>query len=84
MLEGLELTEVLLRDAARRAAGSVSVVNADLAERLGRLGGRLGVARAAQLSTLADRLRGELRLNVNKTLLAETLLAAVAGGPVPI
>jgi len=83
MLEGLDLTETLLRDAARRAAGTPSVINADVAERLARLGGRLGVARAAELSTLADRLRGELRLNVNKTLLAETLLAAVAGGPVP-
>lgn len=83
MLEGLELTEALLRDAARRAAGSPSVLNADLAERLSRLGRTLGLARAAALSTLTDRLRGELRLNVNKALLAETLLAAVAGGPVP-
>jgi hypothetical protein len=32
---------------------------------------------------LADRLRGDLRLNLNKSLLAETILAAVAGGPIP-
>jgi hypothetical protein len=51
--------------------------------RIGRLGQALGASRAAELLALADRLRGDLRLNVNKTLLTETLLAAVAGGPVP-
>ncbi|HEX4823382.1 MAG TPA: DNA polymerase III subunit delta' [Candidatus Polarisedimenticolaceae bacterium] len=83
MLEGLELVEALLRDAARLASGSRSVLHTDVASRLARLGGTLGFARAAELSTLADRLRSDLRFNVNKTLLAETLLAAVAGGPVP-
>jgi DNA polymerase-3 subunit delta' len=82
LLEGLELLITLLRDAARAAAGG-DILHADRAERIAALGRSLGAARAAELAGLADRLRGDLRLNVNKTLLAETLWAAVAGGPVP-
>lgn len=83
-LEGLELTTALLRDAARSASGHGGVLHADVAERIAGLGRALGALRAAELAGLADRLRGDLRLNVNRTLLAETLLAAVAGGPVPL
>ena len=83
MLEGLDLVVALLRDAARAASGDANILHADVASRVGRLGQNLGAPRAAELLALADRLRGDLRLNVNKTLLTETLLAAVAGGPVP-
>jgi DNA polymerase-3 subunit delta' len=81
--EGLELATSLLRDAARTAAGLRSILNADVAPRVARLGRALGADRAGELAELADRLRGDLRLNVNRTLLAESFLAAVAGGPSP-
>jgi DNA polymerase-3 subunit delta' len=83
MLEGLELVTALLRDAARSATGRGAILHADLAPRIEGLGRALGAARAAELVGLSDRLRGDLRLNVNKTLLAETLLAAVAGARFP-
>lgn len=83
LLLGLDLTAALLRDAARLACGSTGILHADLAPRIERLASHLGAERSAELGALTDRLRGELRLNVNKTLLAETLLAAVSGGPIP-
>ena len=81
----LELLAGLLRDAARAASGDGSevLVHADLADRLARLGGTLGSERAAELVASVDRLRDQLRFNLNRTLVAESLLAAVAGGPVP-
>lgn len=83
LFESFDLLAALLRDAARSASGRPSILHTDVAPRLAALGGALGAARAAELVGLSDRLRGDLRLNVNKTLLAETLFAAVAGGPVP-
>jgi len=83
MLESFDLLAALLRDAARSAAGQSSILHADVAPRIDALGRALGARRAAVLVGLIDRLRNDLRLNVNKTLLAETLFAAVAGGPVP-
>lgn len=83
LLEGLDLAAALFRDAARIASGSPAILHADLAPRIEKLGRRVGALRAAELAALTDRLRGELRLNVNKTLLVETLLAAVSGGPIP-
>lgn len=83
LLLGLDLTQAILRDAARIASGSPGILHADLAARIERLGRRLGAERAAEVAALCDRLRGELRLNVNKALLVETLLAAVSGGPLP-
>jgi DNA polymerase-3 subunit delta' len=83
LLEGLDLVQSLLRDAARVASGSAALLNADLAPRVGALGRLLGAHRATDIVTLTDRLRGDLRLNLNKTLVAETLLASVAGGPIP-
>jgi DNA polymerase-3 subunit delta' len=82
-LEGLEMMTALLRDAARSAAGADAILHADVAPRVRRVGRALGLTRAGELAVLSDRMRGELRLTVNKTLLTETLLAAVAGGPVP-
>lgn len=83
LLEGIDLVQALLRDAARVSSGRAALLNADLAPRIEKLGELLGAPRAAEIVALADRLRGELRLNLNKTLLAETVLAAVAGGPIP-
>ena len=36
-----------------------------------------------ELIRAAERLRGHLRFNVNRTILAETLLTALAGAPIP-
>ncbi len=83
LLEGLELATALLRDAARTASGGRSILHFDLAPRIARLGRTLGAGRAADVVALADRLRGELRLNLNRALVCEALLAAVAGAPLP-
>ena len=82
LLEGLELVAALLSDAARHAAGRGELLHADAEARIAALGRALGASRAAALVGLTDRLRGDLRLNVNKALLLETILAAVAGGPI--
>jgi len=83
--EGLDLLVALLRDAARASSGSPreALIHADAADRLTELGNRLGPARAAMLVEAVERLRGQLRFNLNRTLVAESLLAAVAGGPLP-
>jgi DNA polymerase-3 subunit delta' len=81
LLEGLDLVMALLRDAARAASGGGAILHADLAPRVLRLGRALGAHRATEIVALADLLRGDLRLNINKALLCETLLAAVAGAP---
>lgn len=81
LLEGLDLVMALLRDAARAASGRGAILHADVAPRIEALGAALGAERAFELVALVDRLRGDLRLNVNKTLVVETILAAVAGGP---
>lgn len=81
LVTGLELLQSLLRDSARSAAaagGDPGLVHLDLAQRLSALGQRLGAARAAELVSAVDRARGDLRVNVNRTLLAESLLADVA------
>ena len=81
----LDLAESLLRDASRLAAGSPAdvLVHADLSRRIGALGERIGLARAADLVRCAERLRDDLRLNLGRSLLAESLLASVAGAPLP-
>ena len=83
LLEGLDLVMALLRDAARIASGRGAILHTDVAPLIERLARALGAQRATAIVGLTDRLRGELRLNINKTLLVETVLAAVAGGPVP-
>jgi DNA polymerase-3 subunit delta' len=85
LVEGLDLLQSLLRDSARAAAAAdeCTLIHTDIAPRLSDLGARLGAARAAGLVRSVDRVRGSLRVNANRTLLAETLLAAVAGGPLP-
>ena len=85
LLESLELVEALLRDAALAATGAdrAAVGHADLADRLERLGRSLGARRSAELIGAVERWRHDLRLNLNKTMVVESLLAAVAGGPVP-
>lgn len=81
--EGIELCQGLVRDAARIAGGATPdrLLHADLATELARLGGALGANRAGALLVTFDRLRARLSFPANRTLLAETLLAAVAGGP---
>jgi len=85
LLDGLALLQGMLRDAARVAAGDGSgcLIHADLEDALTGLGRRLGAARAADLVSSVERLRGDLRFNANRVLIAEALLAAVAGGPLP-
>ncbi len=85
LLESLEVVQSLLRDAARagRRRGDPGLIHADLAGRLESLGRRLGPERSADLVRSVERLRGDLRVNVNRSLLAESLLAAIAGGPIP-
>jgi len=85
LIEGLELMAALLRDAARASSGASheALLHADAADQLTELGNRLGPARAGRLVESVEKLRGELRFNINRTLLAESLLAAVAGGPLP-
>jgi len=85
LLEGLDLMETLLRDAAvAHAAGTgAMLVHPDLGPRLLSLGISLGSTRASGLVRSIERLRGELRFNLNRTLVTESLLAAVAGGPLP-
>src|SRR5262249_25962196 len=82
LLEGLDLVMALTRDAARLACGRSDILHADLANRVGKLADAPGADRAAQIVSYIDRLRGDLRLNLNKTLVAETILAAVAGAPI--
>ena len=85
LLGGLELLEALLRDAAVAAANPdhASLAHADLADRLTRVGYAVGPARVAAIVVALERLRNDLRVNVNRTLLAESLLASIAGGPIP-
>ena len=83
-LEGLDLLMGLMRDAARVASGRGAILHGDVAPRIDKLGRRVGAERAMETVALVDRLRGDLRLNLNKTLVCETILAAVAGGPVAI
>ena len=59
------------------------LAHADLAPRLAALGERLGPGRVAALVASLDRQRFDLRLNLNRVLVVESLLAAVAGGPIP-
>jgi len=83
LLEGLDLVTALLRDAARVASGRGAILNNDVAPRVETLARALGAERATTIVALTDRLRADLRLNINKALLVETILAAVAGGPIP-
>jgi hypothetical protein len=81
----LDLLQGLLRDVSRAAvtADGRRLVHADLEREIARLGESIGPARAAALVARIDSLRGTLRFNANRTLIAESLLAAVAGGPLP-
>jgi hypothetical protein len=84
LLDGLDLIEALLRDAAQTAHRSgEALIHADVAPELARLAESLGASRASELVVACERLRLALRHNTNRTLIAESLLAAAAGGPVP-
>jgi len=79
LVEGMELLTALARDAARLASGRSEVLHADAGPRLQELARALGMRGGSEIVALASRLRSDLRVNVNRTLVAETLLAAVAG-----
>jgi DNA polymerase-3 subunit delta' len=83
-LEGLDLVMALLRDAARAASGGGAILHADVAPRVDSLGRAMGARRATEIVAVADGLRGDVRLNLNKALVCEALLAAVAGAPIPV
>jgi DNA polymerase-3 subunit delta' len=83
-LEGLDLVEEILRDAARTAAGAGAPIHVDRASRVASLGTRLGVRRAAELVEGIERVKADLRFHLNRTLAAESVLAAIAGGPPPL
>ena len=83
-VEGLGLFQALLRDAIRAGSGNHrTLIHEDLRERLLALGQRVDRRRATELIRSTDRLRNALQTNVNRTLIAESLLAAVGGGPIP-
>lgn len=80
----LDLFQTLLRDACRAALDpGADLIHRDQADRLALLGKRLGRERATGLIRSIDRARAAGRINLNRTLVAEALLAAVAGGPLP-
>lgn len=85
LAEGFRVAASLLRDAARASLGldASALMNADLEPRLSAVGRVLGSTRCAELVRVADLLRRDLRLNLNRLLSAEAFLAAVAGGPLP-
>jgi hypothetical protein len=83
LVSGLDVLEGLLRDASRSSLGSAALVHVDRLGRLEALGRRLGPQCCAALVGSIERLRSDLRFHVNRALVAESLLAAVAGGPVP-
>ena len=85
LVEGLAQMQELLRDSGRMLAGLPSDASLDphLSARLSRLGERLGAARTARLVVSIQTLRADLRYNLNRTYVAESLLSAVAGGPLP-
>lgn len=84
-LEGLELIQTLLRDAALPGGSGPTParVHVDLAGRTAALGARIGALRAARLVEAVDESRARTRFHANRTYLAEALLAAIAGAPVP-
>ena len=84
-LEGLEIAQGLLRDAARGGSGASDkeLLHADLAGRVRALGDRIGVLRTAELVAAIEELRRRTRFHANRTYLGEVFLAAVAGGPIP-
>jgi DNA polymerase-3 subunit delta' len=84
LYEGLDLVSALLRDAARAATGRGALLHADVGPRIEKLGRALGAERAAEVVALADRLRGDLRLNLNRVLVCETVLSVVAGARLPV
>ncbi len=81
--DGLDLLQGLLRDVARLGAGmsEETLLHQDLAPDLKRLERQLSGERAAELVKDIDELRAGLRFNVNKALLADTILASLCRRP---
>ncbi len=83
LLEGLAILEGLLRDAGRLASGSADPAPGPPGARSSKLADTVGARRLFELVEAVERVRADLRFNLNRTLAAETLLAAIAGGPLP-
>jgi DNA polymerase-3 subunit delta' len=85
LARGLGMLESILRDVARAALSPADpgLIHADVRARIEALGARVGAPRAAVLVRSIDALRGQLRFHLNRTLVAEAVLAAVAGAPAP-
>jgi DNA polymerase-3 subunit delta' len=84
VLDRLELLEEILRDASRAGAGPGDLQHSDRGDRIRALGRALSPERSASILESVERLRGDVRVfHTNRTLLAESILAAVAGGPLP-
>lgn len=86
LIESLELLEALLRDVLRIGARAEEdgLVHSDLSHRLEPLAERIPRGRAASVIRSVEKLRQGLRVNLNRKLVAESVLAAVAGGPPPL
>jgi DNA polymerase-3 subunit delta' len=86
LTENLDLLEALLRDVLRLGSrpGGDGLVHSDLSHRLELLAEHIPRGRAASVIRAAERLRHDLRLNLNRKLVAESLLAAIAGAPPPL
>jgi DNA polymerase III subunit delta' len=85
LADGLGLLESIVRDAARAALrpNDPALIHVDVRPRVERIGQALGAPRAAAIVRSIELLRGQLRFHLNKTLVAESVLAAIAGGPLP-
>jgi DNA polymerase-3 subunit delta' len=83
LIESLELLEALLRDVLRLGARAEEdgLVHSDLTHRLEPLAALIPRGRAASVIRSVEKLRQGLRVNLNRKLVAESLLAAIAGGP---
>ena len=85
LAQGLGILETIVRDVARAAVdpSDSALIHADVRERIERISERVGAPRAAALVRSIDALQGQLRFHLNKTIVAESVLAALAGGPAP-
>jgi len=84
LANNLELFAALLRKAARADLGAPAPGAEALEPRLANIGRRLGAGRAYAMVRAIERLEGDLRFNLNRTLVAEAILAGIAGGPDPL
>ncbi len=82
---GLELLESLARDVLRLAVEGTQaeIMHRDARPALEALAQRTPPGRAAELVRSLERLRDDLRFHLNRNVVLQALLAALAGGPLP-